>query len=172
MTKTLALIIAVLVSFTAAAEAPLLGARLETETFTMLLPAGWKETAREQRRIQLAGTGQETADISVARILGEGSPEEKEPSRSKLKANLRKAIESGTQSPSYLVAQPLQEKVVANGNTFISAKLRTRDGLGFAHQYGVLGPGAGLLITVEGPMADLFSATMLEYFIITTVQWK
>jgi hypothetical protein len=162
----------VLMAFNARADEPVLGARVETESFKMLLPAGWKENKREEKAIFLVGPGSATAQVSIARITGEGSQEENDRARAKLKENLRKAIESGTQDADYLVAQAVQEKVVANGNTVISAKLRTRDRQSFVHQYGLPGPGAGLFITVEGPVTELFNAGMLEYYIITTVQWK
>jgi len=161
-----------LVSLNAAAAEPIVGSRVETETFKMMLPAGWKETKREAKSILLSGPGNANARISVASVTGEGSAEEQAGSRAKLKDNLRTALESGAQDANYLVAQPVQEKVVANGNTLLSSKLRSRDRQAFVHQYGVLGPGAGLLFTVEGPVAELFNAGMLEYYIITTVQWK
>lgn len=166
------MVILLLLPAVAAAQEPVLATQLETETFKMMLPPGWVETSRDAKSISLAGPGSETAYISIARVAGNGTQDELEKARLRLRDKLRETIESGAQSASYLTAQAVQEKVVANGNTVISSKLRTRDRQAFVHQYGVLGPRAALLTTVKGQVADIFSANMFEYFIITTVQWK
>lgn len=147
--------------FGALAEESRAGTALETETFKMSLPPGWKETKRDTDVLYL-GFGRQTAEIRIARATGAGTTRE----------DLRQEIVSNAANADYHVAQAVREKQAANGNLVVSAKLRTRDNDAFRHLYGVVGPGAGLLVTTEGPFSELFAANIFEYYVLTSVQWK
>lgn len=142
---------------------------IEDELLKVSLPEGWK-ISKHESLIKARGIHGELLLASVHAYTGDAPQSAIDALRDRWLYGFRNGMKHAANTEKVKEIKPLKEAQL-NGYPFLSVYSETADGKGFLGQYGIIGPRAALLITVEGWIKDSGYACKTVEEMLSNIIW-
>lgn len=142
---------------------------IEDELLKVILPEGWK-IYNNASLIKARGIHGELLLASVHAYKGDAPQSAIDELRNRWIYGFKNGMKQAANTETIKEIRSLKEMQL-NGYPFISVYSETIDGKGFLGQYGIIGPRAALLITVEGWVKDSEYACKTVEEMISNIIW-
>ena len=146
------------------------GELLQTDSFSVKFPSGWKVN-HGGKPIQVNGPDNTVMSFSSYKVSGEGSESEIPEIRNQIEAAAIESIKKMVQENKLLEQLPLREKQLNDGSVFKETLATTSDNLQYVGHFIVSKNRTVLFVTVEGPTTSvkLFSTAREA---VMNIKWK